>query len=128
MLWPASSVNHMLPSGPRLMSQGSACSVGIGKSFMVPNGLGFFTLIRPMLLRDLLGEPDVALGVGADAGREPAEADGVLGDHPVDGDAPQLVDVLLGEPQRAVTAEGDVPWLGVLRRQVVLVRGSCLPC
>lgn len=50
MLRPASSVNHIASSGPRVMSQGKARSVGIWNSFSVLNGSDEPVLILPMTL------------------------------------------------------------------------------
>ena len=38
MARPASSLNQTPPSGPGVMSQGSTCTLGIGKSVIAPEG------------------------------------------------------------------------------------------
>ena len=51
------SENHMFPSGPAVMFQGSESTVGIGNSVMTPCGRDPTDLVT-----DLLDEPDVAVG------------------------------------------------------------------
>ena len=92
-------MNQRLPSGPAVIPCGRLSDAGIENSLIVPLGV-----IRPILLREHLGEPEVAVG----ARRDPAGADcspwgsGTRVIVPLGVIRPILLAPILGEPEVAV--------------------------
>jgi hypothetical protein len=114
---PASSVNQRLPSGPGLMSHGSAAFRQERKLGLV---VGVVRVEPDDVVPQLLREPDVPVRAGGDERRQLADPRWIFGDVTVLVDHRDLVDVLLCEPERSIRQGGDVPRLGVRSRDRVL--------
>ena len=97
----ACSINHRLPSGPTVMPG----PVAVGAGELGDRAAG---VIRPILPAAGLGEPEVAVGAGGDAGRFAIRRGcREVGEYACRGDAPDPVAVELSEPEVAVGAGGD---------------------